>query len=561
MSAAAAVEPPLLQVRESWEELLENGGADALKDALPGFLLTRRWFSGKAHRIKAVSVADSVRLGANDEPGRLVLLRVEYAEGPMDTYVLPLAWTSGERATALRRLASQPVVARVAVSAGGAAQEGVLFDALEDDAVARAILTTVSRRRRLKGERGTLSGARTRLFSKLLGEGDPAALQPVPVGAEQSNSSVRYDERFVLKVFRRADDGMNPELEIGRFLTERTDFSHIPALAGSLEYRDDTAQRTIAVLQGYVANEGHAWEYTLEAVERYFERALIRHREAGPPAPPSGTLLELAHRDPPPEIKDLIGGYLEDARMLGQRTAQLHLALASDAGDPAFAPEPFSLSYQRSVYESARQLANRALRLLEDSRGNLRRELLPDAEHVLGMRRRILGALRRVTERKIRAMRIRCHGDYHLGQVLWTGKDFLVIDFEGEPARTLSERRIKRSPLADVAGMVRSFHYAVATVYGLRVVDHMVTTQEAAGFEPWGRCWHAWVAACFTRGYRDAISSAGLVPSSPTDLALLLDCYLLEKAMYELAYELNNRPDWVWIPLRGIRQLLEPLGA
>ncbi|GBD32191.1 Trehalose synthase/amylase TreS [bacterium HR33] len=556
----ASREPLQVQVRESWTELLANGGSRPFLEAVPEFLLNQRWFGGKARRIKGVSLEDSVPLNEERNGPRLVIARVDYVEGASDVYVLALAYATGERASALLRNRPATVLARVVAQEGNPDSPGVVYDALEEADVAAALLDAIARRRRLKGTAGVLSGGRTRLFKNLLGEIQVAALQPAPMGAEQSNSSVRYGEKFVLKAFRRTDEGENPELELGRFLSERARFPHIPPLAGYLEYETDGEKRTVAVLQGYVPNEGDAWEFTLDEVERYFERAVIHYRETGE-LPETADPLNLIDREPPQKVAELIGGYLESARLLGERTAGMHRALSSESEDPAFAPEPFTLFYQRALYESGRQLTTRAMRLLDDARSSLDPQTAADAERVLALRQRILALLRRVTERKIKAVRIRCHGDFHLGQVLWTGKDFLLIDFEGEPARTLSERRIKRSPLADVAGMIRSFHYAAAVVFRTRVEGHMVAADEAEKFRRWERCWCDWVAAAYLKAYRDGTSHTELIPPDFQDFSMLLQNHLLEKALYEIAYELNNRPEYVWIPLRGIVQLLEPLAG
>ncbi len=549
-------EPPLVRVQESWTELLANSGSALFLEALPSFLPKQRWFGGKSRRIKGVSLEDSVPLTEEHDGPRLVIARVDYSEGASDVYILPLAYLAGERALALLRNRPGIVLARVATQKDAPDAVGVVFDALEEESVAAALLDLIARRRRLKGAAGALSGGRTRLFKNLLGEIQLSTLRPAPMGVEQSNSSVCYGERFVLKAFRRTDQGENPELELGRFLSEQARFPHIPALAGYLEYVTDGSKRTVAVLQGYVPNEGDAWEFTLDEVERYFERAVIQYRVGGE-APEPVDPLELIDGEPPAKIAELIGGYLESARLLGERTAGMHRALSSEREDPTFAPEAFTLFYQRALYESGRLVATQAMRLLDDARSFLDPQAAADAERVLALRQRILALLRRVTERKIKAVRIRCHGDFHLGQVLWTGKDFLLIDFEGEPTRTLSERRIKRSPLADVAGMIRSFHYAAAVVFRTRVEGHMVAADEAQRFWPWERSWCSWVTAAYLKAYRHGVSGTELVPADPENFKMLLQNYLLEKAFYEIVYELNHRPQYVWIPLRGMAQLLE----
>jgi maltose alpha-D-glucosyltransferase/alpha-amylase len=270
-----------------------------------------------------------------------------------------------------------------------------------------------------------------------------------------------------------------------------------------------------------------------------------------------GTLLELTQQSPHAAAITLMGGYLETARLLGRRTGEMHLALASDNEDPAFAPESFSRLYQRSLYQSMRNLCGNVFHLIRDRLPSLPTGVAADAEHVLGLEQHVLKMFRTLADRRIRAKRIRCHGDYHLGQILYTGRDFVIIDFEGEPARTVGERRIKRSAFRDVAGMLRSFQYAAATVFVTRVVNRMVRAEEAAALEPWTRLWEQWTSSAFVRAYLETTAGAGLLPAAKDELEVLLTGDMLEKAVYELGYELNNRPDWIWIPIRGISQLVE----
>jgi maltose alpha-D-glucosyltransferase/alpha-amylase len=269
---------------------------------------------------------------------------------------------------------------------------------------------------------------------------------------------------------------------------------------------------------------------------------------------------------PPPraadDARDLVGPFISNAELLGRRTAELHLALASDRRDPAFAREPISPMYQRAMYQSVRSLASRVIRRLRT-----RFPSAPGAADLLDREGELvdrLGVLLR--ERRIRGLRIRVHGDFHLGQVLWTGSDFVVIDFEGEPARPLGERRIKRSPLADVAGMLRSFDYAAEQALRLPSVAMLVPDDPATVLRDWATAWRRWIAGAFLAEYMRAMTeasppnastSAGLVPVDPEEAGRLLQALVLEKAVYELGYEMNNRPDWIPTPIRGILELLD----
>jgi maltose alpha-D-glucosyltransferase/alpha-amylase len=332
-------------------------------------------------------------------------------------------------------------------------------------------------------------------------------------------------------------------------------------VAGALEYRRNHDEpMTLAILQGFVPNQGDAWKYTLDALGRFYERAMSRPPDAEPVVCPRKSLLARVDEEVPEHARDLIGPYLVSARQMGQRTAEMHIALSSNVDDPNFAPEPFSSHYQRSLYQSMRNLTAQTFPLLQKRLRTLPEAAREEAKQVLDLQDKILKRFRSILDRKITAMRIRVHGDYHLGQVLFTGKDFVIIDFEGEPAHPLSARKIKRSPLRDVAGMLRSFHYAANAPFIGKTGGSVFRPEDIARLEPWAHCWTFWVSAAFLSAYLASSSKASFLPRSGEELSLLLDIYLLEKSVYELGYELNNRPDWVKLPLRGILQLLETTG-
>ncbi|HUT83576.1 MAG TPA: phosphotransferase, partial [Thermodesulfobacteriota bacterium] len=305
----------------------------------------------------------------------------------------------------------------------------------------------------------------------------------------------------------------------------------------------------------FVPNQGDAWTYTIDSVRRYFERILSKKEEIKDIPKATSSLLAIAFTEIPLILQELIGGvYLEMAALLGKRTAELHLALSSNSEDPNFAPEPFSLLYQRSIFQSMASLTKRNFELLRENLNNFPEGLKDEVHNLLNRKKEIMNCFETLLKRKISSMKIRIHGDYHLGQVLYTGNDFVVIDFEGEPARPLSERRLKRSPLRDVAGMVRSFHYAA---YNSLFEQLTVRAEDTSTLEPWAELWSKYVGGTFLRSYLDRVKDAPFIPEERDELETMLRAFLLEKAIYELGYELNNRPDWVIIPCKGIKQLLE----
>jgi maltose alpha-D-glucosyltransferase/alpha-amylase len=304
-------------------------------------------------------------------------------------------------------------------------------------------------------------------------------------------------------------------------------------------------------------NQGDAWQFSLDHISHFCERVLSKKSEIPEiPVLPS-QLAGFSVSDVNPLLQELIGGfYLEMISLLGKRTGEMHLALVEAGRERGFTPEPFSLLYQRSVYQSMRNLSMRNLQLLQEGIGKLPEPAASEAASVLRRKQEIFSAFQGILTKKILTVRTRFHGDYHLGQVLFTGNDFIIIDFEGEPARPLSERRLKKSPLRDAAGMMRSFHYAV---YHVLLKSACVRPEDCNVLEPLANVWYACVSGVFFNAYLQAVKEAPFIPKEQGVMEKLLECFLLEKAVYELGYELNNRPEWVGIPVKGILNILNAL--
>ncbi len=432
-----------------------------------------------------------------------------------------------------------------------------MFDATIDTSFACALFESIARRRRTKVNEGELAATPTPKLRDVVQHG--VTLQPSPVRGDQSNTSIIYGDRAILKLFRRVEQGISPELEIGRFLTEEKHFPNVPSVLGSIEYRRNGSEPwTLGVMHQLMPQSEAAWQTTLDHLSRYFEKVLARPADQWPTSAGLNDrpLWDLAEQPMNPIAEELAGGFLQMAELLGQRTAELHLALGSGEDDPAFKPEPFSQLYQRSLYQSARKLAVQKLQLLRKRINHLLPSAQPLARTVLDHEQQIFERFHRIIGKKVTAERIRCHGDYHLGQVLYTGKDFVIIDFEGEPARSLSERRMKRSPLQDVAGMLRSIHYAASQGYFKLVATGFGTADKTDQLKQVAAFWYFSVASSFLRAYAAAAGKASFFPQTRPEQNLLLNFFLLEKAVYELGYELNSRPDWVETPLTGILDLL-----
>lgn len=542
-----------LTVGNEWSDVFKGRPKTALEALLPDYVRAQRWFGGKAKEIKSLTLKEATPVPAEGkELGYLALLLVDYVQGDPELYSMPLAFASGKDAQQLREESPRLVIADLKVEGGPA---GVLHDALGSPAFCKALLEMASKGGRSAGAHGVVEGSRTLAMRSILG----TAKAPAPTlgKAEQSNSSVVFGDKLMMKLFRRLDVGINPDLEIGRFLTEK-EFPNVAPLAGALEYHASNGERSsLAIISGFVPNAKDAWEVTLDALGRYYDRVGVLHAKGEKPPAMGGDLFRLSGEDPSSIVQETIGTYLESSRMLGERTAAMHLALASEPEDKSFATEPFTPHYLRGLFQSMRNLASQNLRVLRKQIKTLPAEVAPMAAKVAALESEIINRYKPLFQRNISARRIRIHGDYHLGQVLWTGKDFIILDFEGEPAIALSERLIKRSPLRDVAGMIRSFHYAAYSGLAQQVERGSLSPENRATYEPWARFWNLAVSASFLRAYLKALGKSEILPSTPEELRMVLQAYLLNKAMYEIGYELNNRPAWLKIPLQGVLHLLD----
>jgi maltose alpha-D-glucosyltransferase / alpha-amylase len=517
---------------------------DVEKRLLPAFLQRQRWFGSKSREIKRARVEDWAEIQA---PGSaLALVKVEFAEGPEESYLVPLSLSFGEEAATLREASANAILSSIWSPLG----EGVLYDALSNMAVAEGLLHLIEESQEITAQHGVFRGHPSTVLPGIRGEKN----ETIPAhksSAEQSNTSILFDDRLILKVFRRQQSGPNPETEIGRYLTENTEFRNIPPFGGSIEYstsRNGTA--TITMLQGFVKNEGDGWQWTLDELDRYYESCASISFPYD--LTPTWHLGNGISRELGELAREHAGLSLDAAEVLGRRTAELHLALAQPTQDADFAPEPFTADDISALRKQLEANGSRTFALLRDGLPKLPDEFIELGALVLSRRTVILDRLSHLQAADIHVLKTRVHGDLHLGQTLRVKTDFVFLDFEGEPARPLAERRSKQSPLKDAAGMLRSFSYAAYSAlmkYSSRRADAF------ANLEPWARLWERTIAAAFLEAYRTTLAGAPILPASEAAYGALLEAYVLDKALYELGYELNNRPSWVRIPLMGLLSL------
>lgn len=489
-----------------WHDLANN---------LASYLGQRRWFGGKGRPLQNVRLADVAWLRSPPHGLALAIVACQYADGPPEFYLMPLGFILGERPSQI--LPDAIIMPRLQTLSGPA----VVYDALSEAATCTFLLDLMKLKVPLPAQIGQIIVQPTPIFPTLRG----SSSQPLtvhPNSKDQSNRCIRYDHqgqgRIMLKLFSKLEPGINPDYEMAMFLSEHSTFANMAPLAGAISYMAYGTETTLAIVQGYEPNTGSAWDLAQTNLNQLFEKSKTIKGE------PSDDDLEKS-------VSEITGW----AQLLGQRTGEMHVALASSNQVPEFKPE---LVTYHDIAHLAASLTQKTEAVKTDWENLKAQDIFRNK-------------LTDVTKTLKLGQKIRCHGDYHLDQVLCKNDDFVIIDFEGEPACSLAERRAKQSPLKDVAGMVRSFDYA-ASIF----IRNITAEGLRRGMEPWARTWQDAVTGNFLAGYVSAVASANLLPEDEATYNALLWLYTLDKALYELRYESMHRPDWVDIPRQSVKLML-----
>jgi maltose alpha-D-glucosyltransferase/alpha-amylase len=522
-----------LVLPQGWGSLISSGPRKSFEDRIiPEHLVTRRWFAAKDETIVQTNVSPLAELPANQNSGLFLTAAVSLkAERQAQLYALPLAitWEDAEE----EKLAAVRPHALAQVRQGS--RLGLLHDAMAEDGFVRGLVANVRNNAEID-----VGGDSRLVFAKTGAFPDDADLASLPVfrsAREQSNTSVQFGDQVVLKLYRRLQSGVHPEVEMGRFLIEETDFCNTPAMLGALTRFDaDGTPTALAVLMQYVPNQGDAWTFVLDYLKRYFEEAdLLSLNSLG----------EIGERHKP---------FLARMSTLGRRVGELHQALAGATKTRAFVPVPIGPRDMAKWRAQALRQANMALTVLRRAQRSLNGRDRDVVRRLLKKRSAISAQIKAMTPETVDCNKTRIHGDLHLGQVLVSEDDFVLIDFEGEPARPLAERRGKHSPLRDVAGMLRSFDYAAA--FALRAHGE-IRPESVMALRPLADDWRQRVKDAFMVGYGQAIAGSPSFPADEAVVAKLIDFFMLEKALYEVCYEAANRPDWIETPVSGVLELIE----
>ncbi|WP_119419159.1 maltose alpha-D-glucosyltransferase [Desertibaculum subflavum] len=518
-----------LVMGDNWQALLTAHNKRMFeRDALKRYLPLRRWYGAKDEVLREATVAAAIPFAQGSDRWMLSFIDVRFeGRSAAQRYFLPLATDWRE----VHALPPDRVAVTIAKVRKGP-REGALYEAVQDERFAPAVIDAVRRDLTIDGPAGQIEFRATKAFAS---QTMPETLSVRPLAVEQSNSSILIDDYAVLKFYRRLATGIHPDLEVGRFLTETAGFANTPALLGTVELKDAEGSAAIAAMHAFIRNQGDGWSHTLSYLQRHMDDVAVLPAD------------EVAARADPHAIN------IVQLRKLGERTAELHRALCPAKAASAFAPQPLTAADVQKYQREVRQEAREALEALGKARRSLSKEAAEQTEPLLAKRRQILDAIMAPIAVPPGVMKTRYHGDYHLGQVIVAQNDFYILDFEGEPRRPLAHRRAKHTPLKDVAGMLRSFDYAAWST-----LDHETQKQPERRelLRPHLLAWRDEAGKAFLAGYREAIGDCASYPSDEKATDGLLKLATLEKAFYEIGYELANRPNWLWIPLAGVNDIL-----
>lgn len=532
-----ALQPPY-NFDNKWEELLDNEAFVKvfLSDVLEKYIVKQRWYGGKASKLKYIELAEYFRIQHQGEVYYGLILEVDFVEAFYHHYFLPIAFVSDEN------FAKDDRILPVSIQN----QTGFIIDAINLEAFRKVVFDRILTAMPI--DKTQVQYHKSDRLQNVVYESSRY------MGMEQSNTSIIYNEKYVLKFFRRLYADKNPDYEMSRFLSEKKDFKNTPAYLGSINVVDtDNDYITIALMQEMVPNEGDAWAYMLKELHKVFSNIEYKHIKISQ-LPRTNDFENLTIKDVPPQIIDWVGlNMFLKIQTLAKRTAEMHIALGSEFEDTSFTPTRFNGDYtvwlkNRLLY----QFQNR-LNTIENNLHKLEGLALELANEFLDKKNTIRKRFINFDWTKLKGERIRVHGDYHLGQVLVKDDDFYILDFEGEPESTIRDRKVKQPPLKDVSGMFRSFHYAIyATIFN-NLDSYQKEQSELFEF---GEILYQYMVGLFLGAYVHEIQNANLNIGYTQERLFLLKYTLLEKAVYELGYELNSRPRWAVIPLMGISNII-----
>lgn len=504
---------------------------------LPSYLNKCRWFGGKSRVVSAIKIYQNIPIQTASNYVHFLLLKVRYADSPTEIYTLPLAFANEKQLQA----PSQAVLCRIENSVNS----GYVIDAIYDEDFRNALPNLIYRSTEIKGNHYPLIALKSSTLKDTAGEfGNSKVLN-----SDQSNSAILYSDKYFLKLFRKVEYITNPDCEIVGYLTDQNKFQQLPKLAGSISlHHPEKPPMLVMMLQEQVINQGDAWKYFTNEFKEFLKRAIELEYHTKP-LPIKPHTLALTLEQTPTELRQIMGEEIYNkATLLGRRTAEMHLALGTESKNSDFEPEAIDEIFQKQLLQNIIHLVDTRFSMLEANIEKIDGKLRDDAIDMISRKDRVKKFFTNVLSREMKGERIRIHGDYHLGQVLMSNSDFFILDFEGEPDKLHFERRLKYPPLKDVAGMMRSFRYAAYSVIFSEYASQPLQLERLMAVAD---VWYHYVSRYYLGEYIKHTAGSNILPNEEK-INDLLQVYSFKKAIYELGYEINNRPEWTVIPLQSL---------
>jgi maltose alpha-D-glucosyltransferase/alpha-amylase len=543
---------PELHLDNSWDDIFRNSSHDALEQAiLPEYLKRSHWSRAMSKRLLQVTVKDRIPISTEIDHHWLLLIHCWFAEGNPEHHFLCLSFLpESDQPERQEQIPQHSVLARLTTRNG----KGLLYDGLYSQEVQLGLLNHLTAKQKILGTRGAVRFTPSAPLVSLIQEWDRADSRLV--AETKDNMLIHYPRKLSLKIYRSPEEGPNPGREILEHLSQRAGLDFVPEFAGDMTYtRFREEPMTLGIFRSFIQSqgEGDAWSLALGALHQFFENILSRKQELDPETCLPRTIFRIEPETLPDLLHECIGGYfLQLVQFLGQKVAALHLALAQTSDSAELCPEPFSFFYQRSEYQSLRTLIKRSIHALRKHHHSMPKEALFLVDRLLEEENAYLNLAKRITRQRIEGQKTRVHGNLKLTNILFTGSSFAILNFEGDPSRPMSQRRLKRSPVLDVAAVVGSCHFAAH-----KALSQYSTLQyeDIQNLQPWVNVWHRTVSGAFLNAYLDSVKGCAFLPRKRSQFRLLLTHFLLEKGFHEIYHSLDSRQERIAPLINGLQNV------
>jgi maltose alpha-D-glucosyltransferase/alpha-amylase len=539
---------PVLELNE-WEDILKGKTRDLLESKiLLSFLAKRTWFKGRGRKVFSTHIQKCVTIPVHDKPVYLLLIDVNYESGLPETYQLAITSVTGDAIEKLSMSCPESVIAQMKVHNTPA----LLCDAYYVYEMQAYLMRKLAGNKELESEDNIIQfKSKDEVGSFLKDHVQPIARMH---SGDENNTSITYNNTFFLKMYRKVDTSVNPDVELSSYLSESTNFNHVPRFLGTIELNPGKEPVALGIIQELIENHGDGESYMRERIANYLERIMARDRELLDPYDRKGTTIDPAgFHELSNELQELLGSRTANqASLIGLRTGELHLTLANGPGKD-FKPEEYSLHYQRSVFSSMQALIRESIQVLEKNFDSLSEETKQEAQFLFDNRNTLLNVSRKIYQKKFDIWKTRTHGSYSLRKLLISGKDVIIQDFGGKPMKSFSARRLKRSPLRDIAEMIISFHYVA---YEGFFASHQIQKDEFRSLLSFAELWAHYISGFFLKAYFEKVEGTALIPKEKNDLETVLNTFLIEKSLTHFIDNIADKPDFVIVPLHIIRSVL-----